>query len=167
MTQANNTTTNVIIKDVQLFWLKLDKAVEPFGVPQFEIQIQAPKKREKELSAFGKVKVLADGKTISVNLKKKAIKADGTDAAKVRCVDAQKKDLDSRTVGNGSTGNVMVMTKPYKIMLPNGKVSKEGTSIMLSAVQVTELIKYVSKPKVDFDSIDGDEGETDNSNDDF
>ena len=149
MTQAN---TNTIIKDVALFWAKLDKPVSPFGVDQYELQIQGDKKREKEFSQFGKVKPVESGK-ISVNLKKKAFKKDGTDAAKVRVVDAGKKELDPKLIGNGSIGNVMVYCSPYEIKLPNGKVSKAGISTMLVAVQVTDLVRYERKSEnfVDFD----------------
>jgi hypothetical protein len=147
MALATNDATNVIIKDVELHWVKLDKPVDPFGTLQYEIQIQAPKKREKELAAFGKVKVI-EGNKVSINLKKKALKADGTDAAKVRVVDASK----------NSIGNVMVMQKPYEIKAPNGKVTKSGISNMLTAVQVTTLIKYVPKNDnfVDFEASESD-----------
>jgi len=162
MTQANN-SSNVIIKDVSLFWAKLDKPVSPFGVDQYELQIQGDKKREKEFSQFGKVKPVEGGK-ISVNLKKKAFKKDGTDAVKVRVVDAGKKELDPKLIGNGSTGNVMVYCSPYEIKLPNGKISKSGISTMLVAVQVTDLVRYERKSDnfVDFD-VEGASVETDTS----
>ena len=157
MALATNEATNVIIKDVELHWVKLDKPVDPFGTLQYEIQIQAPKKREKELAAFGKVKAVEGGK-IAINLKKKALKADGSDAAKVRVVDSAKNSIDSKQIGNGSIGNVMVMQKPYEIKAPNGKVTKSGVSNMLTAVQVTTLIKYVPKSDnfVDFEATESD-----------
>jgi len=164
MTVATNDAVNVIIKDVELHWAKLDKPVDPFGTLQYELQIQAPKKREKEFSQFGKVKVVEGGK-ISVNLKKKAFKKDGTESAKVRVVDAGKKELDPKLIGNGSIGNVMVYCSPYEIKLPNGKVSKSGISTMLIAVQVTDLVRYERKSEnfVDFDvegaSVDTDQSE--------
>jgi hypothetical protein len=159
MTTSNTTneTTNSIIKDVQVYWVKIAEAVSPFGVPQYECTIQVPKKRIKELEAFGKVKDGFDAGTVKVSLKKKALKADGTDAAKVRCVDAFKNPLDPKTIGNGSTGNIMVMQRPYQIKLPNGKISKEGITTALSAIQITKLIKYEAKNDnfVDFDSEEG------------
>ena len=157
MTQTN-TTINEIIRDVEFHWCKLDKAVDPFGTMQWEMSIQAPKAREEELSRFGKTKAVVgkDGKAtgkVSINLKKKAIKADGTDAVKVGVVDANKQPMDSKTIGNGTKGNVMVMTKPYEIKAPNGKVTKSGTSVMLTKIQVIELVKYEPKNDnfVDFD----------------
>jgi hypothetical protein len=170
MTQATNNTTNEIIRDVQIYWAKLDKAVSPFGVDLYEMTIQAPKKREKELAQFGKVKEGFDAGTIKVALKKKAFKADGTEAAKVRVVDANKQPLDSKLIGNGSVGNVMVMQRPYEIKLPNGKVSKSGITTTLTAVQVTNLVKYERKSDnfVDFDDEGGNSGaQANTSNDDF
>jgi len=151
-TQAQNNGTNVIIKDVELHWVKLDKPVSPFGVEQFEISVQVPKKRSTELAVYGTVKPVKDrdGKDtgrVGINLKKKAFKKDGTEAAKVRVVDTKKEAIDSKIIGNGSKGNVMVYLQDYQIKAPNGKVTKEGTSAMLIAVQVTDLIRY--EPKSD------------------
>jgi hypothetical protein len=103
-----------------------------------------------------------DGKDtgkVSINLKKKALKKDGTDAAKVRVVDTKKNPIDPKTIGNGSKGNVMLFLQEYQIKAPNGKVTKEGTSVMLVAVQVTDLVKYEPKSDnyTDFDYEDSEE----------
>lgn len=153
--QANNDVRNVILKGVTLYWAKLnpEKPVAPFGTEQWELTVQADKKREKELSMFGKVKDGFDKGTVAVSLKKKALKKDGSPAAPVRVVDNMKQPLDPKVIGNGSTGNVMLMLKDYQIKAPNGKVTKEGTTTALIAVQVTNLVKYESKSSnfVDFD----------------
>lgn len=163
MPQANE-TTNVILSNVQLFWAKLDKPVEPFGTPQYELQVQVPKKREKELSVYGKTKAGENG-MVAINFKKKAFKADGTPAAKVNVVDSKKEPMDSKSIGNGSTGNVKLMLRPYEIKGPTGKVTKSGTSVALSAVQVTKLVKYEPKSDnfVDFDVEGSDVNEEDNT----
>jgi hypothetical protein len=164
MTQAMNNTEgrNEIINNVELHWVKLDKPVAPFGVEQYEISIQVPKARAAELEAYGKTKPVKDrdGKDtgkVSINLKKKAQKKDGTDATKVRVVDMSKQPLDPKTIGNGSFGNVMVFLKDYQIKTPKGVVTKEGTSVMLTAVQVSNLVKYEPKNSnfVDFDDDGG------------
>ena len=36
---TNNTGSNVMIKEVKLFWAKLDKPVSPFGTDQWELSI--------------------------------------------------------------------------------------------------------------------------------
>jgi len=142
-----------MIKEVKLYWAKLDKPVSPFGTDQWELSIQVDKKREKEISSLGRVKAGFEPNTVAVQLKKKALKKDGTEAAKVRVVDAGKNPLDSKTIGNGSVGNVIVYQSDYQIKAPNGKVTKEGTSTMLTAVQVLDLVKYEPKNSnfVDFD----------------
>jgi hypothetical protein len=175
MTTKNTTqVTNVIIRDLEFFWVKLDKPVEPFGTLQYEMQVQFPKSRVDEMSAFGKVKEVTDkdGKTTgkySLNLKKKALKADGSDAAKVVVVDAFKNPMDSKTIGNGSVGNVLLMCKPYELKAPNGKVTKSGTTAMLTKVQVTKLVKFEAKGSdnfVDFDT-EGDVTATTTNDTDF
>lgn len=156
MAQANdNNTRNVILKGVQLYWAKLnpEKPVEPFGEPQWEITAQAPKKREKELAELGKTKDGFEKGTVAIGFKKKANKKDGTAAAPVRVVDGMKQPLDPKVIGNGSTGNIMLMLRDYEIKAPNGKVTKSGTTVTLTAVQVTDLVKYEPKNTnfVDFD----------------
>lgn len=148
---AQDAKSNVIIKNVELRWAKLSTPVAPFGTEQWELQIVGDKSREKEFSQFGKVKATTDGK-ISVNLKKKANKADGTPAEPVRLVNASKEPITNRSiVGNGSTGNVMVFLRPYEVM------GRSGISVMLVAVQVTKLIEYKATSGVDFDMMSDDE----------
>lgn len=171
MTTQNNQTegSNVIIRDVKLYWAKLDKPVDPFGTLQWELTVQVPKKREAEIASLGKVKEGFEKGTVAVALKKKALKADGTEAAKVGVVDANKQPLDSKLIGNGSTGNIIVFQRPYEIKAPNGKVTKSGTTTMLIKVQVTNLVKYERKSDnfVDFDDEGEMSGAAIESNDDF
>lgn len=158
MSQANtNEATNVIIKDVQLYWAKLGKPVDPFGTLQWEIQIRFPKKRVKEMEQYGKVKETDEAGIFSVNLKKKAEKKDGSPAMKVKLVGKKGEEIDPTILGNGSVGNVKVMLKDYQIKGPNGRVTKEGTQVMLIAVQVTDLVKY--EPKQNGDDFDYEEGD--------
>lgn len=152
MSNANqNEATNAIIKDVQLWWAKLGKPVEPFGTSQWELQIRFPKKRVKEMEQFGKVKETDEAGIYSINLKKKAELKDGSPAKPVKLVDRKGEDVDPKTLGNGSVGNVKVMLKDYQIKGPKGNVTKEGTQVMLIAVQVTKHVVYVPKDKNDFD----------------
>jgi len=154
-----NEPRNVILKNITLFWVKLDKPVDNYAgdAQQWEVQARVPAKRRSELEIYGKVKEQDDG-TVSINFRKKSEKADGSPAQKVRCVDLSKQSIDPKTVGNGSVGNVMLMLKDYEIKHPKtGKVTKSGTSAMLSAIQVTDLVEYVAKASanfVDFDDED-------------
>jgi len=152
-----NEATNVIINDVEFHWVKIGKPVTSFdgSYEQWEVQCQVPKKREKELSAYGKTKEQPNGK-VSINFRKKSEKADGSPAQKVRCVDGSKEALDPSTIGNGSKGNVLLMLKDYEIKNPKtGKVTKSGTSATLIAIQVNDLVVYEKSNGnfVDFDEV--------------
>jgi len=161
MTQYTREFTSAMVKDVQFSWAHLGKPTSPFGTEIYDIRVEVPNKRAKELEAFGKVTEIKDkeGKLTGwsgVNIKKKAVKADGTPAAKVKVVDANKNAIDPDSVGNGSKGNVIVSQTPYQIKLPNGKVTKEGIQTILMAVQVTDLKVYENKSVIDMFDIEGD-----------
>lgn len=135
---------NVIINNVILFWPKLARAVENQfnGEMQYEVQGRVSKKRRAEFEEFGKVKEQDDG-TVSFNFKKKALKSDGSPAAKVKVVDENGDDLDPMSIGNGTKANIRLLLNDYQIKNPKtGKVTKEGTSAMIVAVQVTDLVVY-------------------------
>jgi len=152
----NTEPRNVILKNITLFWVKLSKPVDNYAgdAQQWEIQARVPAKRKAELEVYGKVKEQEDG-TVSINFRKKSEKADGTPAAKVRCVDGDKEPMDPKIIGNGSVGNIMLMLKDYEIKHPKtGKVTKSGTSAMLTAVQVTKLKEYERKDSGDFVDFD-------------
>jgi len=141
-----------IIKNVTLNWVKIAEPVDNYNGDKkiYEIQASVPEERKGELEQLGKVRPMGD--LFGLNLHKNAFKVDGTEAKKVRCVDGNKLELDPRIVGNGSVGNIMVMTSPYEIKHPkSGKVTKSGTSTMLLAIQVTKLVKYEPKSGIDFD----------------
>ena len=118
------------------------------------------------MEQYGKVKETDEAGMFSINLKKKAEKKDGTPAQKIKVV-GTKKDadgipiaIDPKTLGNGSKSNVKIMMKSYQIKGPKGNVTKEGTQIMLTAVQVTDLVVYEPKNSgTDFDFDEGDDEE--------
>ena len=160
MANINNEATNVVIKDVIFYWAKLGNPVSPFGQSQWELQIRFTKKRVKEMEQYGKVKETDEAGIFSINLKKKAELKDGSPAKPVKVVGTRKdEEIDPRTIGNGSKGNVKVMLKDYQIKGPNGRVTKEGTQVMLIAVQVTDLIVYEPKNGGDDFDYDSDEDE--------
>jgi len=60
-------------------------------------------------------------------------------------VDASKTPM-SEPIGNGSKGNMKVFSYEYKVG------GREGTTSMLTAIQVTDLVPYkASSQEVDFD----------------
>ena len=145
-----NTIKTSIIRDVTINYAFLDTPHAPFGGdPVFDVQIVVPKKRRKELEAFGKVREVEGG--VAINVKRYAKDAKGK-AVKVDVVTATKEDFraeygSASCIGNGSKGAIKVFTYPRG----------EQTITRLSAVQVTELKKYEPTPTVDFDSIEASE----------
>jgi hypothetical protein len=169
MTQETTQNTTVIIKNLELNWVKLDKPVDNYSGDKliYDIQVSVPEARQDELEAIRKVRT-KDGKA-TINLSKNAFLKDGEPAAKVRVVDANKEPLDPKIIGNGSIGNVMLMQRPYEIKHPKtGKVTKSGITSMLLAVQVTKLVKYTptATNRVDFDSVDDTDVSTSSDNTD-
>ena len=143
---------NVIIKDVEFNWARLASPVKnQFGGENYELQIVGDADRMEEFASVGKVKEMEDGR-ISVNLKRKAMKADGTPMEPVRVVDAQRNPLENKgSVGNGSKGNVIVWKYDYTF------AGNSGTAASLTAVQVTDHVIYEgSAAKVDFDVVEAD-----------
>ncbi len=172
---ADNNTRNVIIRDVIINWAKLNpaKPVDNYAgdAKQWELQAQIPVARRAEFEQFGKVKGVADGKKkfVERGFQKKAFKADGEPAKPVEVVDIYKNPVDPKTIGNGSKGNLKLMLRDYEIKNPKtGKVTKSGTTAMLVAVQITDLVKFEPKDNgnfADFDYEDAPEGSTQTTTD--
>jgi len=143
-----------IIRDVTLNYAFLDTPHAPFGGDDiFDVQIVVPKKRRKELEAFGKVREVEGG--VAINVKRYAKDQKGkkvTIDVFAKTEDNPKADFraeygDAKCIGNGSKGAVKVFQY------------KRGDQMItrLSAVQVTNLIKYEPTESVDFDSIEASE----------
>jgi hypothetical protein len=142
MANENQTT---ILRDLTFFWAKLDKPVEtPFGTTIYDLQVRFPKKRVKEMSAYGKVKPQDDG-SFSINITRKPTNAKGQETP-VRVVDEVKRPLEGK-IGNGSKGNIIVYQYDWNV------AGKSGTKTILVAVQVTEFIEYKEESSIDFDII--------------
>jgi len=139
-----------IIRDVTLNYAFLQTPHAPFGGdPVFDVQVVVPKKRKKELEAFGKTREVEGG--VAINIKRYAKDPKGK-AITIDVVTADKEDFrkaygDVSCIGNGSKGAVKVF-----------QYEREGKMITrLSAVQVTKLVKYEPKESVDFDSVEAPE----------
>ena len=144
---------NLIIKDVEINWARLDTpAPNPFGgAPSWELQaVTTDKALAKELSDNG-LKVKESDGQFSVSLRRKSVTKDGTDMEPVRVVDAQKMPItgnDRRKIGNGSRGNIIVWLAPYEY------AGRTGITSSLTAVQITELNEYTgAAEQPDFDVV--------------
>ena len=141
---------NIRIDNVELHFPKLATPFKnKFGGENYEVAIIADASRRAELEAASlKVKDYEGGKVIA-NLKRKATKANGEANEAPRVVDASRQPMTAdqvRSIGNGSTGNVII----YKYDYDFG--GNQGTSHSLTAVQVTNLVEYAGS--VDFDVVE-------------
>lgn len=139
---------NFKIEGVSLNWARLDTPVNPFGTEQYELQIatkDAAKAADLKANFFN---VKEKDGMFTVSLKRKAKKADGSDNGKVRVVNADLSPMENtRTIGNGSVGNVVVFQYPYKA------AGREGIANSLTAVQITTLEKYEAAASADFTAV--------------
>jgi len=146
-------------KNVELNWAKLTAPIKTqWGTSQWELQMATTDKAvaDEWTSNHFNVKPVLDADKnpvspakYSVNLKRKAMKADNNPNTPVRVVDSSKQELstDARaSIGNGSVGNVMIYQYAYDAM------GNKGIANSLTAVQVTDLKEY--NPVPDFDSVE-------------
>ena len=140
---------NYKIMGVELNWARLDQPVNPFGTPQWELQIATTDANvAKELSDNHLNVKEKDGKFV-ISLKRKATKADGSAMDPVRVADSAVTPIENRrSIGNGSKGNVIVWQYPYEAM------GRSGVASSLTAVQVTDLVEYVSTQSEDFSAVE-------------
>ena len=141
---------NYLISNVELNWARLDTPTNPFGVEIYELQIATESKEVADEWASNWLNVKERDGKFTVSLKRNFKKRDGSDNGKVRVVDGDKAPLDGM-IGNGSEGNVIVWQYPYE------NAGRKGVSCSLTAVQVTNHIKY--EPGMDFDVVSSDSGE--------
>jgi|TARA_B110000211_G_scaffold219172_1_gene264722 hypothetical protein len=139
---------NYIIKDVELNWARLVSPQSPFGTSQYEIQIATDdSKKADELIANHIPMKEKDGKFVA-SLKRKEFKANGESNGKVRVVDGNKQPLDAGTIGNGSTGSIILFQMPYD------RAGRQGIMSSLTAVQVTDLVEFSGTTNsIDFDIV--------------
>lgn len=127
---------NYRIDNVELNWAKLDKPVSPFGTLQWELQVATTDKAKADELASNHFNVKEKDGMYTIALKRKAIKADGTENKPVTVVDGNLQPLDASKIGNGSVGNVIVYQYSYDMM------GRKGIGSSLSGVQVTDLKEY-------------------------
>jgi len=146
-----------IIRDVTLNYVKVDpeNPTDPFGTLQWECQIVAPASRAEELEGYGSVKPIKDDPSrVAVNLKRKALRKDGTENDPVVLVDGQKQPINPKIkVGNGSKGNVKVYRREYDV------AGRQGISTIMTAIQITDLIEYTGSVDFDIEGAEADDSE--------
>ena len=142
-----------IINDCEIWFAKLDpkRPNNKFNKenPTWECQIRttdkAIKKSWEEMSLPVKAIVPDEGSPyFRVNLRKKSIKEDKSEASPVKVLNGALEEIDPTSIGNGSIGNVRLFQYEY----PKASGGK-GTASVLMGIQVTKHIIYKAKPRDD------------------
>ncbi len=147
---------NFVIMGAELNWVRLDAPVSSTGVSNgrsfttplaWELQVATKDSAKADEWKANHLNVKSKDGVFSVSLNRKAAKKDGSAMDPVRVVDAQKMPFTNvRSIGNGTTGNVIVWQAPYG----EGNMSVFNS---LTAVQITDLVEYTGGG-TDFDVID-------------
>jgi len=153
-----------ILKNCELHWVKCDpnkpdRSFEKDGMWGCQLRTSSLSQKNEWVEQGLKPKlvvhkegeeeglpVLFDGKKQwRVNLSKRCVKRDKSLAEPVKIVNGQLEDVDPRTIGNGSIGNVRVFQYD--------STTREGEKVsMLMAIQLTKYIVY--EPRNEEDSFD-------------
>ena len=79
-----------------------------------------------------------------INLRKKSLKEDGTEAGPVKVVDGKLKPVDPDSIGNGSIANIRIFQYEY-----TSAQGTKGVASVLMAIQLVKHILYTPKPRED------------------
>ncbi|MDH5182285.1 MAG: hypothetical protein OEX12_00210 [Gammaproteobacteria bacterium] len=151
----------IIVENCELWYCKLDPKFpnKKFSKknPAWEIQIRTKVKevadlwRESDLRVKRIIPEDADENPIiedaywRVNLRKRSIKADGDPANPVDVVDGNLDEIDARSLGNGSVGNLRIFQYEYE-----NDDDDKGIANMLMGIQVTKHVVYKPKEQAAF-----------------
>lgn len=149
-----------IIKNVEIWFTKVDPArpstkLDP-KKPTWETQMRTKSKevRKQWLEMNLRVKTVREDKEdedspiayYQCNLKKKAVKADGSKAAPVSVVNGRGQDIaDVNSIGNGSIANIRVFQHDYTFE------GVKGIATVLMGLQLTRHVVYVPTAMEEFD----------------
>ena len=144
----------MIINNCELYYAKLDpkRPNRRFSKqkPTWEVQIRtsdkAVVKHWEECNLKPKPIIPEEGDPYwRVNLKKRIVKADGTEADPVQVLNGNLEEVDPNTIGNGSIGNIRLFQYEYN------NPDSSGIASILMAVQLTKHILYKAKPGESFE----------------
>lgn len=149
-----------ILKNVEIWFTKVDparpsKTLDP-KKPTWEAQIRTKSKevRKQWMEMNLRVKAVREDKEDDespilyyfCNLKKKALKADGSAATPVTVVNGRGKDIDDvNSIGNGSMANIRIFQHEYTFE------GVKGIATILMGIQLTKHVVYVPTPMEEFE----------------
>lgn len=135
----------VIIRNVEFHFANVFKPHAPFGTQIWDVQLRTTDEDTvKELMDIGVNMKKHDDGYFHANVKRKTISSKGEPMQPPVVVDAAKNPIESG-IGHGSKGHVKLFSYDWQ------QQGRSGTSAMLVAMQVVDLIKYEGSDSVDFD----------------
>jgi len=135
----------MILKNVELFWAKLDPSNHDMGFsgdkPQWNVQLRTRSKEQckewKDMGLNPKTEDDDNGIYYKVGVRKDAVKKDGSPNKPVPVVGPDLMPIeDVAAIGNGTIANVKLRTFEWKFQ------GKEGLGVRLDAVQIVKLETY-------------------------
>ena len=165
MSNGNNNSQTIILNGVRLFWVKCDPenpadAYEADKPKRWEAQLRIALDDKKNIDIIKGAGLNlkpatdeTDGMHGRLQVYKPIVNRAGESLQPVRVVTGRNEPLDPNIIGNGSIGNVRLHVYPFEVRNSKGKVTRQGVSCMLMAIQVTMLKPYHGK-KQDFEVAD-------------
>lgn len=136
----------VIVRNVELNFINLDRPHAPFGDMIWDTQVRTSDADSVAALEEAGVKMKEVDGVFQGNVKRKTMKKDGSDNTPVVVVDNNKQPWDaSKRIGFGTKANIKLFTFEWSMS------GRSGTSAILSAVQITDLVEYSGGDAVDFD----------------
>ena len=137
----------VIVRNVEFHFAHVFKSHAPFGSEVWDVQLRTENQdTAKELMDVGVPMKKHDDGYFHANVKRKTMSSKGTPNSPVVVVDKNKQNIDpSVKIGHGSKGHVKLFSYDWEMQ------GRKGTSAMLTAMQITDLIEYTGGDSVDFD----------------
>ena len=142
----------IIIRDVELWFAKLDKPVAPFNNEQrWEVQIRTSDESvAKQWEEEHELNVSKKDDYWKVGLKRKLLNRDGEENNPPQIVDASRTPTSGANIGNGTKANIKLYQYPYNV------AGQKGTGSMIKGVQIVDLVEYKPDSSIDFEVLEDD-----------
>ena len=152
MSNSNSKFKTIVVRDVELYWAKLDKPVQAFpgSDPAWEVVAQTKdesKANEWKAMNLNVKKVEKDGESFfKVGFKRKAANKAGKENPAPKVIFEEESAFEAKPsdIGNGSIGHIRGFQYDYEV------AGRKGVATQFNAVKITKLKKYEGSDDIDF-----------------
>lgn len=141
---------DIIVRDAELWYSRLDKPVAPFGGEQrWEIQMRTSDKSvaDKWKDEYD-LNVKKQDDYWKVNVKRNLMNRNKEENDPPQVVDASRNPTTCHNIGNGTKANIKLYQYPYDV------AGRKGTGSMIKGVQIVDLVEYNPDSSIDFEVIE-------------